>query len=168
MPTPAKSPRIRFARHVNIKGPVVRPDLGACHLWTGARSGKRGGTGPDAYGVFGWDSKQRAMRAHRAAWLIHRGAIPRGLSVLHKCDTPLCVNPAHLFLGTQLTNMRDRQAKGRWAGGRPQVLTSEQRAQVVRRVNVGESTRTIARTLGVSRGAILNAIKETRGATSHV
>lgn len=53
------------------------------------------------------------VAAHRAAWLLFRGAIPPGLCVLHKCDVGYCVNPDHLFLGTQLDNARDREAKGR-------------------------------------------------------
>lgn len=53
------------------------------------------------------------FQAHRAAWLISRGAIPKGLQVLHRCDHTKCVNPAHLFLGTQGDNMRDCARKRR-------------------------------------------------------
>jgi hypothetical protein len=52
-------------------------------------------------------------RAPRLAWTLLRGEIPVGLSVCHRCDTPLCVNPDHLFLGTQRDNMYDAIAKGR-------------------------------------------------------
>jgi len=60
------------------------------------------------------NSQERVMLlAHRLAWLLVKGEIPDGLFVLHKCDTPLCCNPEHLFLGTQQDNMGDMWAKGR-------------------------------------------------------
>lgn len=51
--------------------------------------------------------------AHRISWEIHRGNIPKGMYVLHKCDVPGCVNPDHLYLGTQSENMRDAYHRGR-------------------------------------------------------
>jgi hypothetical protein len=55
----------------------------------------------------------RHESTHRLSWQAYRGAIPNGAMVLHTCDTPSCVNPDHLFLGTQSDNMADRQRKGR-------------------------------------------------------
>lgn len=74
-----------------------------CWLWMAVTRGK--------YGLF-WRNGVMAS-AHRASWELHRGPIPDGLDVLHQCDTPACVNPAHLRLGTHADNMRDRDAKGR-------------------------------------------------------
>lgn len=51
--------------------------------------------------------------AHRASWRAFHGEIPDGLFVLHKCDVRCCVNPEHLFLGTNSDNMLDAYAKGR-------------------------------------------------------
>lgn len=51
--------------------------------------------------------------AHRLSWAFAHGPIPDGMYVLHHCDTPACVNPAHLFIGTQTDNMQDCWKKGR-------------------------------------------------------
>jgi hypothetical protein len=59
--------------------------------------------------------------AHRFSWALHYGPIPLGMCACHRCDTPACVNPEHLFLGTVGDNNADRHAKGRssHAMGRP-------------------------------------------------
>ena len=69
---------------------------------------------PSGYGTTKVGGK--TVYAHRRAWEIVNGSIPEGLCVLHKCDNPSCINPEHLFLGTQLENIEDRNSKGRTFG----------------------------------------------------
>lgn len=57
--------------------------------------------------------KSKDLKAHRVSWEYHKGPIPDGMFVLHTCDNPPCINPEHLFLGTQLENMRDMHSKNR-------------------------------------------------------
>jgi hypothetical protein len=86
---------------------VDRGGSDECWEWIGSRH-------PDGYGRIGAGGKHGGtIYAHRASWEIHGNKIPNGLCVLHHCDNPPCVNPAHLFLGTQADNIKDKVAKGR-------------------------------------------------------
>jgi len=78
-----------------------------CWLWTSCSI--RG------YGRFFLSGSTQV--AHRVSWEIHNGEIPDGLCVLHKCDVRNCVNPSHLFLGTNQDNVDDKVAKGRQLKG---------------------------------------------------
>lgn len=83
-----------------------------CWQWSGATNGKLVPYGRlNIAGLLG--GAATFARAHRVSWLVHKGAIPDGLHVLHKCDNTLCINPDHLFLGTHEQNMADREQKGR-------------------------------------------------------
>lgn len=97
----------RFFQKVNVDGPIPEhcPELGSCWVWTASCK-------KDGYGIFHLEAKV-ATTAHRTSWLFHFGPITDGKSVLHRCDNPPCIRPSHLFLGTQLENIRDRDRKGR-------------------------------------------------------
>jgi hypothetical protein len=59
------------------------------------------------------DGTRKTTSAHRVSYVVHKGPIPDGLYVLHKCDNRKCINPDHLFLGTHQDNIDDREAKNR-------------------------------------------------------
>lgn len=83
-----------------------------CWNWLGATTD----SGKLLYGMFRWGSRMEL--AHRISYRLYVGEIPSGMMVLHSCDNGLCVNPSHLFIGTQQDNMRDmsRKMRGRPAG----------------------------------------------------
>jgi hypothetical protein len=74
-----------------------------CWLWTGTRT---------RYGYF-YIGNHRMMKAHRFSWILSNGPIPNGMCILHRCDNPPCLNPSHLWIGTQAQNVQDMRSKGR-------------------------------------------------------
>lgn len=112
-----------------------------CWLWIGAKTGD--------YGYF--RRQRESNRVHRFSYELHRGPIPKGLCVLHHCDNPLCVNPDHLFLGTQADNVRDMINKGR----RTQTKLTPSKVRDIRlRFFSGESRISLAREYNVHIGTI--------------
>ena len=86
---------------------VVKTD--SCWLWVGPTHG------PDGRGSVGGGKTQDY--AYRYSWKLHHGPIPEGMQACHKCDNPSCVNPGHLFLGTNSDNVQDSLKKGRFPVG---------------------------------------------------
>ena len=124
-----------------------------CWLWQATRDAK-------GYGHIGV-AAAKSRKAHRVSYELHVGPIPEGMQVCHKCDTPSCVNPGHLFIGTAMENMADRDAKGRGARGERSgvaVLTDDL-ASYIRSSTLSE--RALATELGVHRGTI-NAVRSGR------
>lgn len=98
-PTPERAREMFWSRVDKAAGPD------ACWPWTGAKHFRGYGACAPGYGD---------CRAHRVSWLYTHGSLPKGLGVLHKCDNPICVNPAHLYLGDQKANAADKVARGRF------------------------------------------------------
>jgi hypothetical protein len=97
------NPELRFNECVM---PVTES---GCHLFLGQLTA-------NGYGRFMVNGKRQTT--HRYAWALANGPIPFGMNVCHKCDTPSCVNPNHLFLGTTRDNARDKVVKNRHYHGR--------------------------------------------------
>jgi hypothetical protein len=106
-------------------GKVKRAENG-CWLWQGA-------VNTTGYGMANW-TRSKNLVAHRLAWELLRGQPPAGLRALHKCDTPRCVNPDHIFWGTQKDNSADAMAKGRTTLGKQpkQRLIDAQKVREIR------------------------------------
>jgi hypothetical protein len=146
-----------------------RGEDGPCWIWQANKTGFGHGTFylPGAIGI----------GAHRFAWILANGEIEGDLFVCHTCDNPSCVNPSHLFLGTQADNMRDCSIKGR-AKGKPAgkgddhffrltpntvkrgqnspnaFLSDTQVLELLRRKAAGEQTSDLAREYGLKRSTI--------------
>lgn len=121
-----------------------------CWLW-------QGGLAPSGYGYF-TIKPVRNVHAHRAAWILTFGAIPDGLFVLHGCDNKRCVNPAHLFLGTQRDNIRDFDGKGLRQRGEqhPRTRHTAEDIREMRRLRAEEglSFRAIGQRFGIRAEAV--------------
>lgn len=127
---------------------VAKDTVTGCWNFTGLKD--KGG-----YGKFYING---ARTAHRSSWILHGGSIPPGLCVLHKCDNPPCVNPAHLFVGTHEENMDDAIAKGR----RPPRISDEKIRLILFLSEWGASRRVMAEKLGLSHDAVMNiALRQT-------
>ena len=144
-----------------VKRRSIPEPMSGCWLWLGSVAGPQ----DHARGYY----NNRGYQASHLAWMGANGQIPDGLWVLHRCDVPLCVNPAHLFLGTRTDNMRDCANKGRYfltrhpeaqCGGRnPMAKLTEEQVAEIRALSVGGSfQRDLAKRYGFSQAAIGRAI----------
>lgn len=129
---------------------------GECWEWTASKDGS--GYGKMLY-------RGALVRASRLAWMFTFGEIPEDLFVCHHCDNPGCVNPEHLFLGTQKDNMLDMVAKDRQRkigqlgehNGRAKLTEADVR-EIRIRYEEGQSIPVLALDFGVSIGAIHRAL----------
>jgi HNH endonuclease len=147
-------PALPTARNIASFWRLTEKRQDGCWVWTGILAA-------NGYGkaFCSFKSGGRKIRAHRLSWVIHNGHIPHNLLVLHKCDNRACVNPNHLFLGTDGDNMRDAAAKGRLGvvygtrHGNAKLTPTKVRAIRGLRHN-GESLRVLAEKFGVSQRTI--------------
>jgi len=137
----------RFWRKVDQSG------ANGCWNWTG-------GTHKKGYGTLHkGDGDSRPVATHRLSYIMHTGDIPDGMYVMHTCDNPRCVNPAHLVLGTASDNVRDMWEKGR---AKPKGVKGEAhlKAKITEddvrmiRADKTRSNHELARLLGVSPNAV--------------
>ncbi len=159
---------------------IDRSEVESCWPWFGGKL-------QSGYGGAWW--RGRHTGSHRVAYELANGPIPGGLQVLHRCDNPPCCNPAHLFIGTHLDNMRDKVDKGRqpatflpfpdenrsrgadhWSNKRPELRSTgtkngnakldDSKVLSMRSArSAGEPFRSIARRYGVSLATAQAAIK---------
>lgn len=145
----------RFWAKVDKNGPTPEhmPHLGPCWIWTAA-------VNPTGYGVLSRGGEQRAALhlAHRLSWQLHHCEIAGNMFVCHHCDTPACVRPDHLFLGTcadNLRDMREKRAAGKtWkrppAPERKSRLTEEQVREIRARLADGYPRYSVAARFGIT------------------
>ncbi len=137
---------------------IIKPsNENDCWSWKG-----RPHNGGYAVMVYGSDHKQ--IGAHRVSWMIHKGEIPKGLFILHKCDNPICTNPEHLFLGTTKDNVQDMHKKGRANPKRNEAhhnakLTQEKVKKIKKLLDLGVTMSRISNDFKISYGS-LAAIKK--------
>lgn len=148
----------KFNANINKNGPISNTANGCCWLWTGDKTSA-------GYGVINYTAQGKRCRiyAHRFSLLQKLGSLVH--LALHHCDNPSCVNPDHLFEGTQKDNTLDMCQKGRWNAGPPvgernpsAKLTETQVLEIRNNHRQGQSARSLGRQYGVAKGTILGII----------
>ena len=121
-----------------------------CWVWNGKPNA-------DGYGIFYLNNS--SCMAHRFSWELLHGKVPRGFEVCHSCDNPPCVNPQHLWLGTHLENVHDRDIKGRQASHKGnkngRAVLNEDGVRKIKKLRAdGIQYKEIAKMMSVSEGCV--------------
>lgn len=128
---------VRFWRYVLRTVPDSN-----CWLWLASVDGS-------GYGCLK-DEKGKLIKSHRFSYELHKGPIEKGLHVLHTCNNPRCVNPEHLYVGTNFDNILDKVAHGRQAKGEA-IKTGKLTTEQVYAIRAAEGThREIAKQFGIA------------------
>lgn len=125
-----------------------------CWEWTACTTNR-------GYGEFRYKGKNHY--AHRASWLIYKGDIPKldgyhGACVCHSCDNRKCVNPDHLFIGTNTENILDSMNKRRWRGTGIKILTEKEKNEIRSLKRTGLKQCKIAKIFSVSQTTISQVV----------
>lgn len=133
-----------------IEEKVLRVPEAGCWIWMGSLQVR-------GYGEI--ISNKRKHYAHRASYEAFVGEIPKGMYVCHACDNLACVNPNHLFLGTQKQNLQDMASKGRstWGEKNPKAKLTECEVKVIKQAFAnGKKDSELASQFNVARQTINN------------
>lgn len=138
-----------FTKALNFHDLYERITESGCWIWTG-------GLNSDGYGYFSARGQGESPLAHRLSYRLFRGPVPRSIHVCHSCDIPCCINPSHLFLGTNIENTADKTRKQRQTRGERIQTAKLTEADVHAILACNESCAAIAKRYGVTDCSISN------------
>lgn len=157
---PKKSVLERISQKINVD-----PDTG-CFIWTGAVAGGNKGVENSKYGYIRINGK--SLRVHRFYYELINGPIPDGMVICHRCDNRLCINPEHLFPGTQADNLQDMVEKGRDSHPRGEdnnsKLTESEVFSIREQAEKGASLHELSAKYGVHVVTVRNIVKRKKWA----
>lgn len=146
-------PRNKEQLLAHIRSRCIPNDRG-CWLWQGSTNTK-------GYGNIRYAKK--SCHVHKLTWELLNGEVPNRLCVLHSCDTPSCANPGHLFLGTNIENVKDKVRKGRQARNAGEVpwakLTWDKVARIRSEYSAGTTQTQLAGQYGVTQANISEIVR---------
>lgn len=141
--------RTRTSIYDRLDDKFIVDEVTGCWVWVGA-------VASSGYGKIGAGGKWgKTISAHRVAWEKVHGEVPGKLQVLHRCDNKLCVNPQHLWVGTQVDNIQDCISKGRI---KTTKLTKDQVVMIRSNYQKGVGTTEISRALNVHQTTIQRVV----------